>query len=449
MSDVTEVGLQPEPSPRRSRGRAAALAVGALAVVGAGAFAAFALSGDEENGPTDPVRALTEALDEGDVLGALEQFEPGERDALRDPIVQLVEELNRLEILEGASLSELEGVEFDFEDLEMESEEVADDIARVTITGGTAIYRADPSELPLGDFVTDLIGDERGEPTSEETTLPAEGAEDDQITTVKRDGTWYVSIGYTTAENARRDSGRSLDDIGPGIEADGADSPEAAVDELLTAATELDVRRMVELLPPGEMGAVQRYSGLFLDDAEDAASDAKGDFEVELGEADYEVRGSGDRRTVLVSIPSFRAAFEEGEVHYEDGCARFDGPDAPNQELCKGDNPFELFEGLGGFGEALEGLEPPKLSITDDPPEIGIVVTEVDGQWYVSPTGTMLEAVVQTLAALEPEDLDAIVAWVQDLQATIMDALTGGGAFPSDSRLELEDDLGSTSTTIG
>lgn len=421
MSDAPEIGLEPAATPpRRSKGKAIGLGIGALAVVAGGAFAAVSLASSDSGNPEDPVRELLAALDEGDVLGALEQVEPGERDALREPMIDLVDALNELEVLEGASLEDLEGIDFSFEDVELSSEKVADDVAHVMIEGGTAAYDFDPAELPLGDFVTQFVDPADLEASSDEE--PIEPDPEGYLTTVERDGEWYVSFGYSIAEQARVDAGVSFDEMGEGIEAAGAASPEAAVQELLAAASRLDLRRALELLPPGEMGAVHRYAGLWLEDAE-ASLDDLGEFELELGEPELEVRGDGSRRSVLVSIPSARFSANGMTFEYEDGCATITGPGMPGQEICNGDDPFEALAEQG-FPIDMFGIPPfPELSITSNPPEIGIVVTEVDGDWYVSPIGTSLGALADTLGAMERADLDAIVAWGTELQESFMQGM--------------------------
>ena len=46
----------------------------------------------------------------------------------------------------------------------------------------------------------------------------------------------------------------------------GADSPEEAVDEMISAIERVDVERMIELTPPDEMGVLHDYAPLFLDE---------------------------------------------------------------------------------------------------------------------------------------------------------------------------------------
>ena len=91
------------------------------------------------------------------------------------------------------------------------------------------------------------------------------------LVTIKDGDGWHVSLWYSVAEAARKDAGKPAPEFGQGVEAKGADSPEAAVEELFASMGTLDVRRMIELTPPDEMAALHDYAPLFLDDAEAAA----------------------------------------------------------------------------------------------------------------------------------------------------------------------------------
>jgi hypothetical protein len=44
------------------------------------------------------------------------------------------------------------------------------------------------------------------------------------------------------------------------------------------------------------------------------------------------------------------------------------------------------------------------------PPDIGIVTSEVNGSWYVSPTRTYLQEINAVLAELQPNDIQTIIA---------------------------------------
>ena len=88
-----------------------------MAIVGTGTFAVARMAGDDEAGgaatPEEAGLAFFEALGNEDLLGMVEVMLPGERDALRGPITDIVEELTRLEVLsDEADAAAVTGVDF-------------------------------------------------------------------------------------------------------------------------------------------------------------------------------------------------------------------------------------------------------------------------------------------------------------------------------------------------
>ena len=67
--------------------------------------------------PRQRALALLDALDNEDVLGAIDVLLPGERETLREPLTELVAELTRIEVLsDDASLAGSRGVDIMVED---------------------------------------------------------------------------------------------------------------------------------------------------------------------------------------------------------------------------------------------------------------------------------------------------------------------------------------------
>lgn len=436
MSETTELTLEPEPAPhqRSGGGRIVAGLVAAVAVVAAGLFAVNALQ-SEDNAPEDPVRAMFAAAEKSDVIGVLEQLLPGERDALRGPLAELVDELNRLEVLDGADLGGIDGLDLSVDGLELDSTKPNDDLALVRVTGGTGSYRVDLAELPLGDFVLDIIGGPLEGTDADAGPLAMDGDDDDAIATVKRDGRWYVSIGYSIAEQARRAAGVELADMAKGVAPSGGESPEAAVEALVGAMTSLDLRRMLALLPPDEMGALQEYAGLFLPEAEQGIGSARGMFSLEVSNLELDSDTDGDEAVVKVREAEVTGDFGGMSFTYADGCATVRPPaemgGGEEQRICSGDDPTGAlglfgggfpFGGLSGLGGLSEAATPPELSFEGEQPDVGIVTTEVDGRWYISPTRTTLDALVETVELFQRSDLDAI----RDYFAGLLGAFTGG-----------------------
>lgn len=394
-------------------------------------------SGGADN-PEEAVRSTLEALGNEDMIGAAEMLLPAERRSLTEPLFEIVEELKRLEILDpGLDMSNVAGIDFDFADVVYEVETLTLDLAVVRLLGGQTSAAFDPAQLPLGRLVLDRIDRaDLGQATRDvEQIEPG----DDGIAVVRRDGRWYVSLAYSVAEVARRDSGLPLPDPSLALVPRGAATAEDAVESMLRAGIELDARRILELLPPDEAAVVHDYAPLFLADVEAAAARAHkemkvNEISVELDRLD--LSSSPTSRGHLVTIDGFSASVTSPvldaqlditeseahvvstspdgwgtELHFVDGCVATTysepGQRPVIEEFCEDDVPAALDE-MFGFGEL------PDFDIFTTPPRVGILAVEVDGDWYVSPLGTLLGAQVDTIAAIDGAKLEALIDWVID-----------------------------------
>jgi len=398
-------------------GKVVALAVGIVAVLGGGAFAVTQLAG-QSTSPEDAVEKLFRAAADEDALGVLEALPPSERDVLKGPIQDIVRELTRLDILSSdADLGNLAGLEVEIDDLKLSSTSLGDGLAEVRIDAGTITSSADPSKLPLGGFVRDLAGDdlEQAEPSEPDAEDMRSEDADDVIVAVKEDGRWYFSLWYTVAELGRRDSGAPMPDPSERVNANGANSAEDAVDAFLRAAVRLDLRRMIELLPPDEARALHDYAPLFLAEADDAGADYRRSVDVDVTQLDLRTTGQGDDRALVqVEKLGFNGTVREENIRitYRDGCATI----APitgrgqSERVCPGD----FAEGAPElFGQFLpEGVDTPQIDV--EQPALGIATVRRDGKWYVSPTRTILDNVVATLKVLDRDDLDALRDLVEE-----------------------------------
>ena len=409
----------PQPAPaRRSKAAMVALAVGIVAVLGGAAFAVSQLAGSSAS-PEDAVEKMFKAAADEDFLGVLEALPPSERDVLKGPVEDIVRELKRLDILsDDADLGNLAGVDLKIDDLELSSQTIRDGLAEVRIDRGRLTSSADPAKLPLGGFVRDTAGDELGEarPTGpEEQDLRSEGA-DEILVAVKEDGRWYFSIWYTVAELARRDSDAPLPDLAQRVKANGADSAEGAVDAFLRATVRLDLRRMMELLPPDEARALHDYAPLFLDEAQDAGGDFRDSVQIDVTQLDLRTANQdGDRALVQIEKLGFNGVVREENIRltYRDGCVTI----APltgrgrSEQICPGnfgEGAPELFE------QFFPGGPTPDLDI--EQPALGIATVRRDGKWYVSPIRTTLDNVIATLKVLDRGDLDALRDFIGEFE---------------------------------
>ncbi len=405
-------------------GRVLAGIVGLALLVGGTVFAVTQLGSSGPSSPEDAVSELLDAAGNEDLLGVMAALDPGERDALRGPVEDMFGELERLEVLDDSfELGGIEGIDLEFSDVTFRSEPVRDDLTRVYLTGGTVTTSVDTDELPIGAFVTDTVerfGGEVGGFQESETTDIYEGG--DEVFLVAHDGGdgWRVSIGYTIAEAARLDAGQPLPTSS--IETVGADSPEAAVEGMVAALTDLDLRDAIARLSPNEFSALHEYADLFLGPAEAEIASVRDEFSVTVDDLELRSDTSGDTATVFVDAVSMsvEADGESFSMSFDQDCITIEGD---LEELDLVDTPFEdgpvcsedleqlsneMFDGMG-LGGLDEELQFPEI----ETPEIGITTHRVDGEWYVAPIATTLDAMVSGLQVLERSHLDAMVDLVE------------------------------------
>jgi hypothetical protein len=386
------------------------LAVGGLLVVGGGVFALTALQGDGGS-PEAPIESLFKALDDEDVIGMLESLTAPERDALIDPTERLAGELRRIGVADDRlDLADLQGIEFQVADLDLEVDEIADDLAEVRVVGGQLTTTVSPDQLPIGADLRRALEDadvDLGAGAQSEVTDLA--GNEDPFVVVRRDGRWGFSIGYTVAESARRDAGAARPEYGSSpIASQGAESPEGAVEGMLDAVDEGDIRALIGHLDPEEMAPLYDYAPLFLPDLEAQADLPAMARQLTIDELETTAEGNGDSRRV--TLTALRAEFApDGSdpvvVRFADGCWEVggDGPDGAGvQRQCVGDATGEMPAFLDGLIDTSALVE---LST-------GIEVHQVDGDWYVSPTRTVLGAVVGLAGILADDAIPGLVALV-------------------------------------
>ncbi|MBI5090168.1 MAG: hypothetical protein HZB15_15250 [Actinobacteria bacterium] len=452
-----------EAPKRRSKGKAIGAVVGVAALVAAGTFAVVSITGNDEAGgassPGEVGTLLTTALDNEHLLGVIDLLPPGARDTFRDPLIRTVDNLKRLEVLsEDAALDDVAGFDIRFTDVTVREEATnVDDIVNIFLSG-SASATVDGNEVPIGDLLLDEAFDgERPEIPESEQADPSEFT-DVPMTVVERDGRWYLSAFYSAAEQARGDQQIPEQGLAPA----GADEPEQAIDIMLDSIQELDLERLIAGLDPTEAEALQRYAPLFIDDAQSALDEVDLDFTI--GDREYTVEGSGDRRTVAIDALSFAFTDPEGggsiSATYRDGCTTvsFDGDET---QTC----------GQGGLDEIADQLDldpddPVRdvfdtlSSAFDDYDPSGISVHEVDGSWYLSPIATMFDAFNDVVDALDRAEITELIHaiealdtgdYIDDIPGIIEDSGIGvddGDLFPDDATVDTIDPTDATVDTV-
>jgi hypothetical protein len=373
------------------------LAVAIAALLVAAGLSVAVLSGGGSSTPEDAVRGLLTAAGNADVIGVLDHLDPAERDALAGSINGIAGELKRLGVLSSsADLGHVSGVTASFTGVTLGTQSLRDGLTDVSITGGQVQTNVDPSNLPIGPFLKSVLGNSltTAKPSSHSTALKV----GTPIATVRRDGSWYVSLGYTAAEALRQHN--HLDLPTSSVPAVGADSPTHAVESFLQGIAALDAKRLVELTPPDEMAALHDYAPLFLDQAAKAASDPKAP---KITISGLGLSSSPHRGGELVHVTSITVHVVTETTTYDYSsathCLKVTGPSVPPFPTCAGSTPPSDTTVTNPFA-SLHGL-----NVHAD---LGIVVVQRDGAWYVSPLRTMLDDVLAVLHALPTDVLDKI-----------------------------------------
>ena len=212
---------------KRSKGKVVGGLVAVVALLGAGGFAVSKIVAGNDGGAASPSEVgtrLMDALAAEDALGVVDLLLPGERNMMRQPLIDIVDNLKRLEIVDNtATLDKVGGLDIVFDNVQVAPTDtnVADvsDI-RITATGTASV---DGAAVPIGNLLIDeAFGGDRPDLNS----YPQNSDIDWKLATVERDGRWYLSAFYSIAENARQ-SGHDIPETP--VVARGADSPEGAV----------------------------------------------------------------------------------------------------------------------------------------------------------------------------------------------------------------------------
>lgn len=429
--------------------------VGLVLLVGGIGFAVANL-GEDDGSPEEAVDEFFAAIADEDVLGMLAALDPGEREAMLDPLQDFVAELERLEVLDPSfALDGVDGFDLEFRDLTYRTEEVRDGLVRVHLVTGTVTYAFESAEFPVGDFVTDTLERFEVDWDISESDADAIAAEDDDAFLAVRNGSdgWRVSIGYTIAEQARREALLAPPDPALGLVALGAETPEGAVEGFLRAATILDVEGMVARLSPNELRALHEYWPLVYDDDAVPAPEELG---VNITLDRIDLRSDVDGDTALVYIDGFDVRVEADGMVFGldvgDGCFEITGdldalevPEEFRGPLCQDDidDLFEEFNaqfeqsvdgtGIGQLADGFPEIDPSRQ------PDLGIVTHRVDGGWYLAPMSTSMQTTVAALSVIDRAHLDAFVDIVDAFTQAFLGPVTFSddfgleGAFPDDA----------------
>ncbi|MDQ6937174.1 MAG: hypothetical protein M3140_05625, partial [Actinomycetota bacterium] len=402
---------QPVP-PDKGRRRALIAASLAIVLLAGAAISYVALRNKNDSAgaasPQSAVKSLFTDLSKSDLLGVLDHLPPAERASLRDSFVDQVGQLKRLKVLRAqADPGKVSGIEVAAEGLTYKpNDEVINDHARiVSVTGGKVTINSDAHKIPFTQQFLDAAFP-HGLPARPETHTTDIGAQVRQlgqpvrIAVQKVSGKWYPSLVYTVVSTIARDNGTPNPTPSDAIPATGAGSPEQAVRALVDASIKSDVPGVIGVLDPKEMAAVHDYGRQLL-----RRSAANGPSDVTIQDLQFTTtKVSGGVRVSLKKI-SLTSGGERVSVTVDGDCLQVESG-GDSKRLCASELVDKYLAQRRSFtSEQRRALSDLFAAL----PKIGIVTTQSDGRWYVSPIRSYADVSTAVLGGLRDDDLLILV----------------------------------------
>ncbi len=453
-----------EPPKKKRRLALLGVGLGVLGLAGGAAFAITQIKGTEKaNTPEQAIETFYKSFENGDAIGLAKTLAPGERDVMLDSMVPMLAEMSRLKVLEkDFDPAKIKGYTAKLSAFKATSTVVRPDLAHVVVTSGKLSTTFNPNDLPFGDFVRKLGGDDLKK--SKSTTQSSDiGSKADNPFVVQKIGKrWYLSLNYSIAESARLQS----EDVykvplkGAGVAAKGAATPEAAVSDMMQAMADLNARRIIELLPPDEFAALHDYAGQFIDSADDGVKEVSKKYKLKVTPKLLTSKIADDRVVVTINDLPFNLKVDDPElkvranyaakvldasIDTKDGSkgkvtwrnqildGSFTSPegekvsakyakecltitvDGDEKKGCGQEGLAKLFSDITGQQIDTSTLNTDGLGFSskckptnNGKPTIGFTVIKREGAWYVSPTRTVLDSVTAVMKKLEPKDIECL-----------------------------------------
>ncbi|MFJ8959503.1 proline-rich domain-containing protein [Lentzea sp. NPDC102401] len=405
-----------EPPKKKRTGLVVTAVVAVLLLIGGG-VTFFALKKADpgtnagQDTPAVAAKNLVEQLGSGDVVGIMASLAPAEAALSKDYMDSMTKEMKRLEILKPeADPNKLTGVEFKSENIKFDeaaAEKINDHLTINKLVEGKITITSDASKIPLTDKLVDALGTEFSTTTSKSETVDITAEVKKRgmpigIASIKVGDKWYPSAFYTIANAVLEEDKKKWP--AQGIAAQGASSAEDAAKQMVNAALDADLTKVIALLPPDEAGVLQDLGPLLLAEAgKQKPTGAK------LNALETDVKDVTGGKQVTVKKLSITAEGETMTITREGDCYAADVPGQGSQKLCASEIT-QLLKQQGGKqipAEAIDIIGRVAGSVMKS--GVGVVSTEVDGKWYVSPVRSYYELALTLFRGFEPKDVDALI----------------------------------------
>ncbi len=408
---------------------AVAVVVALLAGLGIYFFAVRDSSGGGQASPQAAVTQLFADLDNGDLVGLTDTFDPVEARFVNDFGTDLIGHFKRLGLLTddatvnnatGANIS-IKGITFDT----TAEEKPLTDLTIVKLTGGTLTLRPTSGsgvETDLFKRLIAAISDRAADAdipmtsTTEPTVIDiAQVIRDDnngepiRISTVQRDGNWYPSLFYTLADYWAQATDAGTVTAADALPAVGADRPEAAVDAMVRALIAQDATAVIGLLPPDEMAAVHAYGRKIV-----AAIDAEPVAEPDVSlQAEWNVSDVTGGKLLSIRTLEFTAGGESGRIEIDQAANSITVINGSDVQTFDVDTIAELI-GTQELADVHPNMTDFVQRMLSAAVRLGIVATQVDDRWYVSPLRSYSGLFTTLLGGMEQRDFEMFIDLLQE-----------------------------------
>jgi hypothetical protein len=406
----------PQPGPRKRKGLVIGVAAAVVAVAVGATVTVVALNNSEEPvpvgapSPTAAAMNLVSTLGKGDIAGLATTLVPAEANFVRDQLNDTVGELKRLEVLSGdAKPEDVGGVEITTKDLKFDdagAERVNDHVTITKLVAGTITVNTDFSKIPLTKQFLEAAHLDVSDtaPKSQTVDIAKEIQEENhgepvRIATVNVGGQWYPSVLYTVADYALQDQHKDWPK--QGIAAQGAASPNDAVQQFAQAAVDRNVAQMIALLPPDELGALHDAGPVLVDQLGPARPTGVKITSLETDSSQV----TGGTKVTLRKLTVQGPNGQTYSIVRQGDCFQMTG-EGQSKQMCVAD----LTSQVGG-----ENMNPEVRTALQHLVDgllkngIGVVTTQVDGKWYFSPFRSFGELELTALRSLSPSDVLALL----------------------------------------
>ncbi len=386
---------------RRGRAGLVVAIVGVVLAMVAGAFLAWTFFWPRggADSPEEAVEGLLAAIEQQDVVAALDLISPAETEGM-DEVYEALRERGEEEGLFADDMV-TDAVHVELSDVELEVDELSDGLARVSVTGGTYDASWDPDRLPSE------WDDRAAEWTDSEASGDVGDLEGDagapSLMTIEVDGRWYVTLLGSVVDLGYRDAAASdeldepdWDAVSTEVDPITGDDAEEVVDNLLDAINNEDVGALLDNVDAELARPLRPYVELVQDDL-----DGEGD----LAPVSYEV--------VLEDLELDAADPDDGLVKVI--IERVSGRASETSQDSAASSTFELsgscwagFDTYGDGGERCLADVPAADELDVD--AFFFVLREVDDGYQLDPIATLAEYADVVIDGASDKFLDELLA---------------------------------------